>query len=65
MGAENEATFVALRDEYRKGIATAFDARDMAAAERTYEILAALGGKELVGESKTLAPGTFWSGYRF
>jgi NitT/TauT family transport system substrate-binding protein len=64
-GAENEATFVALRDEYRKGIPASFDARRMEAAERVYAIIAAVGGKDLVGESKTLSPGTFWSGFNF
>jgi len=64
-GAEDQATFLALRDEYRQGIPTSFDARHTEAAERVYAILAAVGGKELVGESQTLAPGTFWSGFNF
>jgi len=64
-GAEDQATFLALREEYRKGIPTSFDARHIEAAERVYAILAAVGGKDLVGEGKTLAPGTFWSGFSF
>jgi NitT/TauT family transport system substrate-binding protein len=32
----------------------------MADTAKVYEILADLGGEKLVGESKTMAPGTFW-----
>src|SRR5208282_4939101 len=41
-GAEDQATFLALRDEYRQGIPTSFDARHTEAAERVYAILAAV-----------------------
>ena len=34
-------------------------------AARVYEILAKLGGRELVGDSPRLAPGTFWTGFDF
>jgi NitT/TauT family transport system substrate-binding protein len=64
-GAEDDATFAALRTEYRRGIATAFGPREEAAAERTFAVLAALGGKDLVGDATTLAPGTFWAGFKF
>ena len=60
MHAEDEATFTALRDGYRRGIPAGFGPADLAAAKATFAILAALGGKALVGESRTLAPGTFW-----
>jgi NitT/TauT family transport system substrate-binding protein len=58
--AEDDATFVALRDGFRAGIPGA----DLVQAERTaqhvFTILAEEGGAELVGSATTLPPGTFW-----
>lgn len=59
-GAENAATLKAYRDRYREGIperSVEADAKDAAAL---YRVLAKLGGKELVGDAKELAPGTFY-----
>ena len=63
--AENDETFVALREAYRAGIPKSFGAEDIAAAETLFATLATYGGRDLVGESPVLAPGTFWSGYRY
>ena len=38
---------------------------DVAAAETLFKVLAKYGGKDLVGNSTTLTPGTFWSGFRY
>lgn len=65
MKAKDDATFEALRAGYRAGIPTSFTAKDIAAAEKLFETLAALGGEKLVGKSKSLAAGTFWVGFAF
>ena len=36
------------------------DATTIADAARLFDVLAKLGGKQLVGDSETLSPGTFW-----
>ena len=62
MRAENEETFIALRDGFRAGIprTTADEAERV--ATRVFDILAAEGGEALVGKASTIAPGTFWRG---
>ncbi len=63
--AGNDEILHALREAYRSGIPTSFNDEDIDAAEKLYSRLAKFGGRDLVGESPTLAPGTFWSGYRY
>jgi NitT/TauT family transport system substrate-binding protein len=63
--ARSEETFVALRDSYRAGIPKSFGDGDIVAAEQLFSILAKYGGRELVGDSASLAAGTFWSGFRY
>jgi NitT/TauT family transport system substrate-binding protein len=60
--AEDDATLAALRDGYRDGIPTAWGPAERNDAAKVYDILARLGGRELVGDSPHLAPGTFWAG---
>jgi NitT/TauT family transport system substrate-binding protein len=60
--AEDDATLAALRDGYRDGIPTAWGPAERNDAAKVYDILAQLGGRELVGDSPHLAPGTFWAG---
>jgi NitT/TauT family transport system substrate-binding protein len=63
MRAENEAVFKLLRANFRAGIPTCSDQNSMAAVNATFKILSEAGGEKLVGKSRTLSPGTFWSGY--
>jgi NitT/TauT family transport system substrate-binding protein len=63
--AEDDATLMALRDGYRAGIPTAWGPAERDDAAKVYDILAQLGGKEVVGESPHLTAGTFWAGSSF
>lgn len=60
MRAPDEATFLALRDGFRRGIPQSWGDAQRADAARLFEIMAELGGPELVGRSDELQPGTFW-----
>lgn len=59
-GAANDAELRQLRDYYRRGIPRHWGAAEQQAASQLYQILAQVGGTELVGQAKALAPGTFW-----
>ena len=63
MHAENDAVFHALRAKFRAGIPTCSDPDTMNAVAATFKILADTGGEKLVGKSKNLTGGTFWSGF--
>ncbi len=64
MGAADDATlFTQLRDDYRAGIVTRYQPDRMEAAAAAFALMAEFGGSELVGDTQTLAPGTFWQGY--
>jgi NitT/TauT family transport system substrate-binding protein len=63
--AEDDATLEAFKRRYREGIIESWGEEERAAAERLFEILAQLGGRELVGDATTLAPGTFWAGVSY
>jgi NitT/TauT family transport system substrate-binding protein len=62
MQAEDDATFRTLRDRYREGIPRRWTEEERAGAAKLYALLARLGGRELVGDAPTIAPGTFWTG---
>ncbi len=63
MRVGDDATWGALRDGFRAGIPSALDVEAAErSAERVFEILAREGGRTLVGNATTLAPGTFWRG---
>lgn len=65
MGAtDNETLFHTLRDDYRAGIIQSYNDDMIAAAATAFAIMAEYGGAELVGDSATMDPGTFWDGYR-
>ena len=65
MGAtDNDALFQTLRDDYRAGIVTGYNDEMIVAAATAFAIMAEYGGPELVGDSATMDPGTFWAGYR-
>jgi len=59
-GAQDDATLIALRDNFRDGIPDRPLSEEMADTAKVYEFLAELGGEKLVGKSPTMAPGTFW-----
>jgi len=63
MRAENETVFQALKMGFRAGIPVCTDQGSMSAVADTFKILADTGGEKLVGKSKTLTSGTFWSGF--
>ncbi len=63
--AKSDEVLVALRDAYRAGIPTSFSNDDVDAATQLFTTLAKFGGRDLIGDSDTLAPGTFWSGFRY
>ena len=59
--AETPDAAEALKEAYRAGIPRGFTAADREAAAVVFSLLAREGGAKLVGSSKTLTPGTFWT----
>ncbi len=55
------AALAKLRDRFREGIPARPAVDEEADAAQIYALLAQLGGEKLVGASKALAPGTYWS----
>jgi len=64
MRAEDNATFVALRNGYRSGIPQCLEADYLSNVGQVFKVLAESGGEKLVGKSRTLSDGTFWSGFK-
>jgi NitT/TauT family transport system substrate-binding protein len=64
MRAEDNATFLALRNGYRNGIPGCEVGDSQATVASVFRILAETGGDKLVGKSRVLSDGTFWSGYK-
>lgn len=58
--AKDDATLNALKTRFQEGIPLSWGEIERADAGALYELLAELGGEELVGSSTTLMPGTFW-----
>jgi NitT/TauT family transport system substrate-binding protein len=59
-GAPDAATLRAYRDRYREGIPRRPISDEEADARVLYRVLAAIGGRELVGPAQELDPGTFY-----
>jgi NitT/TauT family transport system substrate-binding protein len=59
-GAADAATLRAYRDRYREGIPRRPIADEEADARVLYGVLAAIGGREIVGPAQELDPGTFF-----
>jgi NitT/TauT family transport system substrate-binding protein len=62
MHAEDNTTFVALRNGYRNGIPGCDTGDSQATVASVFKILAETGGDKLVGKSRALSDGTFWNG---
>ena len=60
MNAENEETFLNLKEAYREGIPQEFATKQIEGASKLFKTLSTIGGKELVGNSSEMADGTFW-----
>lgn len=58
--AESDAQLDAFMRRYREGIVESWGETERQQAAKLYKVLAELGGPELVGQSETLAAGTFW-----
>jgi NitT/TauT family transport system substrate-binding protein len=63
--APSDAVLDALMTSWRAGIPERWGTPEREAAAKLYAVLARLGGEALVGDSPTLAPGTFWDGERY
>lgn len=59
MQAADDAEFVKLRDYFRAGIPGGFGEAELAACARLYEVLARVGGAELVGPKPGFDPALF------
>ena len=64
MHAEDNNTFVALRNGYRNGIPTCSEADYLNHVAAVFKVLGETGGDKLVGKSRALTEGTFWSGFK-
>ena len=62
---DNDALFLTLRENYRRGIVSSYGEADRAVAQQAFRILADLGGEALMGESTEIDPGTFWTKFTF
>jgi NitT/TauT family transport system substrate-binding protein len=60
-GAQDDATLHAYRDRYRDGIPHRAIADEEGDARILYRVLAAIGGRDLVGPADELSPGTFYN----
>lgn len=60
MRVKNEDVFLSLREIYREGIPRGFGQNQVNSAAKLFNKLSIIGGKALVGNSTSLAKGTFW-----
>jgi NitT/TauT family transport system substrate-binding protein len=60
MGAADDSEMLRLRDWYRHGIPRRWDEPERQAAEQLFDLLAKIGGPDLVGPISAVPPGTFW-----
>ena len=59
-GAKDDSTLEALKEGFRNGIPSSNPAEYKAAIKNAFKILAEIGGKNLVGNSKELSDGVIW-----
>jgi len=60
MKVKDDKSFFALKTAFKEGILRRPLVVEQADVARLYKVLAALGGKKLVGRAQQLSPGTFW-----
>jgi NitT/TauT family transport system substrate-binding protein len=60
MGAADDNEMERLRDWYRRGIPRRWGEPERHAADQLFELLAAIGGPDLVGPISAVPTGTFW-----
>ena len=60
-GAADDAELGRLRDWYRRGMPRHWGAPERHAAEQLFQLLAKIGGPDLVGPISAIPDGTFWS----
>jgi NitT/TauT family transport system substrate-binding protein len=60
MGAADDSEMLRLRDWYRHGIPRRWGEPERHAAEQLFDLLAKIGGPDLVGPISAVPPGTFW-----
>lgn len=61
--AKTDAEFTELRDTWRQGAPRRFGDTEKADASKVFAILAANGGKKLVGSATEIDAGTFWDNF--
>ncbi len=59
-GAADDAELERLRDWYRRGIPRRWEAAERRAAAQLFDLLAKIGGPDLVGSISSVPAGTFW-----
>ena len=59
-GAADDAELERLRDWYRRGIPRRWGEPERHAAAQLFDLLAKVGGPDLVGPINAVPPGTFW-----
>ncbi len=59
-GAGEDGELERLRDWYRRGMPKHWDAPERHAAAQLFDLMAKIGGAELVGPITAVPPGTFW-----
>jgi NitT/TauT family transport system substrate-binding protein len=59
-GASDDAELERLRDWYRRGMPRHWNEPERHAAAQLFELMAKIGGPELVGPISAVPPGTFW-----
>jgi NitT/TauT family transport system substrate-binding protein len=59
-GAANDAELAHLRDWFRRGIPRQWNTPERDAASRLFDLLAGIGGPDLVGPISAIPAGTFW-----